>query len=546
MGKKYVIIGGVAGGATAAAKIRREDEKAEIVVFERGPYVSFANCGLPYYIGGDIKNRDDLLLMTPDSFWEKYRIQVHTQHEVLTIAPEKNKIKIKDPQGKEFAESYDTLILSQGAQPFLPPLPGIEMNHVMSLRNVPDMDRITQFISTKKPKTAVVVGGGFIGLEMAEAFHHCDIDVTVVELMPHVLPPLDQDMALLFTETILRNRFNIITNTAVAEIKNNSVILKDGTEIAADIVLVSAGVKPEIEMAKAAGITLGESGGIKVNGQMQTNYPNVYAVGDAVEIKNRITNQLTRIPLAGPANRQGRIAAINATGGNATYKGSIGTAIVKVFEQNAGMTGLSEKAATKAGLDAITSMTSGPNHAGYYPGAKTVITKLVYENKSGQLLGAQVIGGSGVDKRLDVLATAIHAKMTVHDLEEIDLAYAPPFGSANDPVNIAGFVATHIVKGEVKDVQKQEDMPKEAQLIDVRNASEIETTGILKGAIHIPLPQLRENISSISPDKPVVFYCAKGLRGYLALRILKGNGFEDVTNISGGFTRAIANGWELE
>ncbi|MBU0507197.1 FAD-dependent oxidoreductase [bacterium] len=543
MTKKYVIIGGVAGGATAAGKIRREDENAEIVMYERGPYVSFANCGLPYYIGGEIKNRDELLLMTPDSFWDKYRVEVHAQHEITEISPKNKKIKVKDPDGKEFAEGYDTLILSPGAEPIYPPLPGIESGHVFKLRTVPDMDRINGYVIEHKPKTAVVIGGGFIGLEMAEAFNHKGIQVTVVEMMPHILPPLDQDTAMLFTDMITRDGFNVIAGKAVQEIKEKSVILNDGQEVTADVVLVSAGVKPEVELAKKAGLKIGELGGIVVNDYMQTSDESIYAVGDAVEIQHRVSGKACRIPLAGPANRQGRIAAINACGGKVKYKGALGTSIVKVFEYAAAMTGLSERIAIAQGFDVMTSMTMSNNHAGYYPGASSIWVKLIFETKTGKLLGAQTLGKEGTDKRLDVLATAIHAGMTVADLEELDLCYAPPFGSANDPVNVAGFVATHILKGDYKDVQKEAELSEGAQLIDVRNPDEIEKDGKLNNAINIPLPVFRDHVNKLDKTKPVVLYCARGYRSYLALRILAGHGFKDLAMISGGYPRAKANGW---
>jgi NADPH-dependent 2,4-dienoyl-CoA reductase/sulfur reductase-like enzyme/rhodanese-related sulfurtransferase len=543
MSNKYVIIGGVAGGATAAGKIRREDEQAEIVMFERGPYVSFANCGLPYYIGGDIKNRDELLLMTPDSFWEKYRVQVHAQHEITEISPKNKKIKVKDPDGKEFAEDYDKLILSPGAEPIYPPLPGIASEHVFKLRTVPDMDRITDYIEQKKPQTAVVIGGGFIGLEMAEAFHQKEIQVTVVEMMPHILPPLDQDTAMLFTDMITRDGFDIIAGNAVQEIKDKSVVLNDGKEVAADVVLVSAGVKPEIALAQKAGLTIGEFGGIVVNDYMQTSDESIYAVGDAIEIKHCVSGKVCRIPLAGPANRQGRIAAINVCGGKVKYKGALGTSIVKVFEYAAAMTGLSERLAESLGFDVMTSMTLSDNHSSYYPGASSIWVKLIYEAGTGKLLGAQTLGEEGTDKRLDVLATAIHAGMTVENLEDLDLSYAPPFGSANDPVNVAGFVATHILKGDYKDVQKPSELLEGTQLIDVRNPDEIEKDGQLENAINIPLPIFRDNVNKIDKTKPVVLYCVRGYRSYLALRILAGNGFKDLAMISGGYPRAKANGW---
>lgn len=542
--KTYIIVGGVAGGATAAAKLRREDEHAKIIMFEQGPYVSFANCGLPYYIGGEIKKRNDLLLMTPQLFWDKYRIKVLTSHEVLTINTKDKTVLVKNKKN-QFKQGYDKLILSQGAGPIMPPIKGINLPHVFSLRNIPDMDRIHRCIKNKDPKKAVVIGGGFIGLEMAEAFYYRGLDVTVVEMMPHILPPMDKDMAFLFTESIKRKKFKIITNNAVKEIKKQSVVLTNNKKLSANIVLVSAGVKPEIELAKKAGLKIGKTGGVIVNKHLQSSDPHIYAVGDMIEIKNYVTNKNCRIPLAGPANRQGRIAAINITRGQAVYHGALGTSIVKVFEQAAAISGLTEKAATKLAIKYKTTMTSNDSHAGYYPRAKPVRTKIIYQQKTGRLLGAQVIGGDGIDKRIDVLATAIYARLTVKDLEQIDLAYAPPFGSANDPINISGFVSAHILKGDVITINHPQECPKGAQIIDVRKPDEIKKTGILKGAINLPFPEIRDRLKKIDPHKPIVLYCAKGQRGYFVFRILKANGFKKLFNINGGFPAAQANGWAV-
>ncbi|MBF0105155.1 MAG: FAD-dependent oxidoreductase [Deltaproteobacteria bacterium] len=542
--KKHVIVGGVAGGATAAAKLRREDEQSEITIFERGGYVSFANCGLPYFIGKEITNRDDLLLMTPELFWAKYRVRVFTHHEVIHINRNNKTVTVRN-NNQQHEYHYDTLILSQGAMPIMPPLEGIKLPHVFSLRNMTDMDCIHMYLEDHQPKKAVVIGGGFIGLEMAEAFHHRGLSVTIVEMQPHILPPLDQDMALLFTESIRREGFNIITHHAVKKIYEHSVVLDDDQKIDADIVLVSAGVRAELELAKAAGLETGRLGGVLVNDYLQTTDPAIFAVGDMIEIRNRVTNVSCRIPLAGPANRQGRIAAINAAGGRTSYRGALGTSIVKVFDQTAAMTGITEKAARQGSADCLSTMTFNDSHAEYYPGAKGVRTKIVFQKDTGTLLGAQVIGGDGVDKRIDVLATAIYSHLTVCDLEEIDFAYAPPFGAANDAINIAGFVGSHVLKKEVRVINLPSECPPESQIIDVRMPDEIKTTGLLKGAINMPFPEIRAHLDKINRDKPVVVYCAKGQRGYYVYQILKNNGFKNIYNINGGLPGARAKGWEI-
>ena len=438
---RIIIVGGVAGGASAAAKARRVDENAEIHVFERGPFISFANCGLPYYIAGEIADRAKLIIMTPEKFWTRSRVHAHVNHEVLAIHRTAKTIEVKGPDGATRAVAYDKLILSQGAMPIVPPIPGVQLPHVFTLRDIPDMDRIDKFMNEQHPKRAVVIGGGFIGMEMAEAFNRRGMQVTVVELSPHILPLLDHDLANHLENQTRRSDFNFKTGTGATAFTPAGVTLADGSTLAADLILLSVGVKAEVALAKSAGLEIGATGGVKTNGRMESSDPDIYAVGDAGETMHALTGARARIALAGPANRQGRIAGANAAGAKLTYPGALGTSIVRVLNMTVGFTGLNSAQAAKAGFSFFTSLTRDHSHAHYYPGATPVMIKIIVEEGTGRLLGAQVMGESGVDKRVDVLATAIAGKMTVDDLESLDLAYSPPFGSANDPVNTAGFVA---------------------------------------------------------------------------------------------------------
>ena len=545
MATRIVIVGGVAGGATAAAKARREDEHAEITIFERGPYVSFANCGMPYYLGREITDRDKLLLMTPETFHRKYRVTVHVGHEVVALYCGSKAVTVRDTDGNEKRYDYDKLILSQGAMPVRPPIKGIDREHVFTLRDIPDMDRIEAFLNERRPESAVIIGGGFIGLEMAEAFHRRGLAVTVVEQAPHIMPVLDDDVAAECTAVAERDGFVISTGSTVLKIDPNSVVLDDHTRVSADIVLISTGVAPEVELAREAGLKLGPTGGVAVNARMETSDPDVLAVGDAAEVTHRLTGLRTRVALAGPANRQGRIAAINATGGHAKYGGAIGTSIVRLFENAIGMTGLSTREAEEIGYSAITSMTRDPSHASYYPGAETVVSKLIVDQSTGRILGAQVFGRDGVDKRIDVYACAIYNGVTVENLAQTDFAYSPPFGLANDPVNQASFTAEHILYGDVNAITSVEDVPPGSCLLDVRETSEIESFGTLNGSTHIPLGDLRDSIDSVPRDRPIVVFCQKGQRGYLATRILAGCGFAEVMNLAGGYLQARHSGWEV-
>ncbi len=544
--KKIVIVGGVAGGATAAAKARRQDEHAEITVFEKGQHVSFANCGLPYFIAGDIASRENLLLMNPEKFWDKYRVKVFLGHEATRIFRDQKKLEVKDQAGKEKIFDYDKLILSQGASPLVPPFAGVNEAHVFTLRDVPDMDRIHAFIQSKRPKSACVIGGGFIGLEMAEAFHKRGIAVTIVEKAPHLLPLLDADMAWELEEYVRSKGFALRTGIGAKAFLASHVVLEDDSRVEADLVLLSVGVKPEIILAREAGLEVGKTGGIKSNGRMESSDPNIYAVGDAAETVHYLTGSRLRIPLAGPANRQGRIAGANAAGANLTYPGALGTSIVRILNMTVGYTGLNSRQAQEAGFSFFTSVTRDPSHASYYPDAKTLVIKTIVEEGSGRILGAQVMGEQGVDKRVDVLATAIFARMKVMDLENIDLAYSPPFSSANDPINIAGFVAAHETRGEIKTVHALSPDLKNSLLLDVRNPEEIAQYGRLAGAVCIPLHDLRDRLPELPSDKRIVTYCQKGQRGYLAQRILVQRGFPNTFNLKGGFLEARANGLPMQ
>ena len=540
--RKIIIVGGVAGGASAAAKARRVDENAEIHVFERGPYISFANCGLPYFIAGEIDDRAKLVIMTPEKFWERSRIHAHVNHEVLAINRAAKTIRVRDAHGAEREVAYDKLVLSQGAKPLVPPIPGVELPHVFTLRDIPDMDRIVKFVDEQKPKRAVVIGGGFIGLEMAEAFHHRGLHVTIVERNPHILPLLDRDLATHLQNQIRRADFDFKADATAVKFTADGVEFADGSRLAADLILLSVGVKAEVELAKSAGLEIGATGGVKTNGRMESSDPNIYAVGDAAETTHALTGARARIALAGPANRQGRIAGANAAGARMVYPGALGTSIVRVLNMTVGFTGLNSAQAAKTGFTFFTSLTRDPSHAHYYPGAKPVLIKVVAEEGTGRLLGAQVLGERGVDKRVDVLATAIAAKMSVFDLETLDLAYSPPFGSANDPINTAGFVASHVARGDIATVAPETWKPANEFLLDVRDADELEEFGKLSGAVNIPLAELRDRLGELPRDQRIITYCQKGQRGYLAACALHGHGFDDVANLRGGFLQAKLNG----
>ena len=538
---KVVIVGGVAGGATAAARIRRLDEQAEIIVFERSGYISYANCGLPYYIGGVIEDPEDLTLQTPESFYRRFRIHMKVRHEVTAIHPERKTVSVKNLEtGELFEESYDKLLLSPGAKPLWPNLPGMDSNKLFTLRTVEDTFRIKEFVDQNKPKSAVMVGGGFIGLEVAENLRHLGMDVTIVQRPKQLMNPFDADMASFIHSEVRKHGVKLALGQSVegfAEADGGvNVLLKDSAPLHADMVVLAIGVTPESSLAKDAGLALGIKGSILVNDRMETSVPDIYAVGDAVQVKHYVTGEDALIALAGPANKQGRIAADNICGGDSRYLGSQGSSVIKVFDMTAATTGINETNARKAGFDADTVILSPMSHAGYYPGGKLMTMKVVFEKETYRLLGAQIVGYEGVDKRIDVLATAIHAGMKATQLKELDLAYAPPYSSAKDPVNMAGFMIDNISKGlkqwHLADAEK---LPRDGSvtLLDTRTAGEY-SRGHIEGFKNIPVDELRERMGEIQPGKPVYVICQSGLRSYIATRILEGYGFE-VYNFAGGF-----------
>jgi len=538
---KVVIVGGVAGGATAAARIRRLDEQAEIVVFERSGYISYANCGLPYYIGGVIEDPEELTLQTPESFFRRFRIHMRVRHEVTAIHPEKKTVSVKNLEtGVVFEESYDKLLLSPGAKPVWPDLPGMDSDRLFTLRTVEDTLRIREFIDQNKPRSAVMVGGGFIGLEVAENLRELGLEVTIVQRPKQLMNPFDADMAAFIHAEVRRHGVKLALGYSVAGFaeKNGGieVLLKDSAPLHADLVVLAIGVTPESGLAKDAGLALGMKGSILVNDRMETSIPDIYAVGDAVQVKHYVTGEDALIALAGPANKQGRIAADNICGGDSRYLGSQGSSVIKVFDMTAASTGINETNARKSGLDADTVILSPMSHAGYYPGGKLMTMKVVFEKGTYRILGAQIVGYEGVDKRIDVLATAIHAGMKATALKDLDLAYAPPYSSAKDPVNMAGFIIDNISRGlkqwHLEDVHT---LPRDgsATLLDTRTEGEF-SRGHIEGFRNIPVDELRARIREIEPGKPVFVICQSGLRSYIAARILEGYGFE-VYNFAGGF-----------
>ncbi|HET7732771.1 MAG TPA: FAD-dependent oxidoreductase, partial [Paludibacter sp.] len=538
--EKIIIIGGVAAGATAAAKVRRISPDAQITMIEAGPDISFANCGLPYYIGGDIKSRSKLILQSPESFNEQYNVEVHTHTIVSAIDRTAHTLKALDTRsGEQKTFEYTKLILAQGGRPIKPTLPGAEMEHVFTLWTLEDMDNIAHHLDEKKPKNAVVVGGGFIGLEMVEALTKRGLKVNVVEMMPHVMAIMEPETAGFIETEMLSYGVGIHTGAGVTEILPHSVKLDNGKMLEADMVLLSIGVRPTLQLAKEAGLELGEAGGLLVNGKLQTNDPDIFAAGDMVEIEHRVNGKKVRIPLAGPANRQGRIAAENALGGNHSYKGALGTSVVRVFEAVAGTTGLSLKQARAAGIDADAVVVHKEHHTSYMPGAETVTTMLVYEKTTGTILGGQTAGYKGADKRLDIIATAVAAKLSVNDLADIDFAYSPPIGTANDAMNMAAYTAENKMSGFSPSVTATEldtfVEGKNPVFVDVRDVFAFKKSHI-EGAIHLPLELLLQQIKSIPANRPVIVYDETGKKGHQALRTLIGAGFTDVINISGGHT----------
>lgn len=538
----YLIIGGVAGGATVAARLRRMDEKANIILFERGKYVSYANCGLPYYIGDTINNREKLFVQTAKGFTDRFRIDIRTEQEVTAIRPDKKEVEIKNlSTGETYTETYDKLVLSPGAEPLRPSIEGIGSKKIFTLRNVPDTDTIKNYVNTENPKRAIVVGGGFIGLEMAENLHDLGIQVDVVEMANQVMAPLDFSMAAIVHRQLTDKGVGLHLEDGVSRFEEKdggvTVHLRSGKQIATDMVLLSIGVRPETKLAKDAGLAIGERGGITVNDYMQTSDANIYALGDAVEVRHLVTGQLALIPLAGPANKQGRIVADNIVFGNKEkYPGSIGTSIAKVFDLTVAAAGANAKLLQRNNIPYISSYTHGASHAGYYPGAVPLSIKILFAPENGKLLGAQIVGFNGVDKRIEMLAQVIQRGGTVHDLAELEHAYAPPYSSAKDPVNMAGFVAENILNKKSRIIQWRElaELPADTIRIDVRTHDEYKL-GTIPGFINIPVDELREHLDELPKEKPIVVTCAVGLRGYLAYRILVQNGFKYVRNLSGGY-----------
>lgn len=539
---KVVIVGGVAAGATAAARLRRLDEQAEILIFERSGYISYANCGLPYYIGDVITDPEALTLQTPEQFFARFRVQVRVRHEVTALHPERKTVSVTDlATGRTFEESYDKLILAPGARPTQPRLPGVGLERVFTLRTVEDTFRIKEFIQKNKPRSAVLAGGGFIGLELAENLRELGMEVTIVQRPKQLMNPFDADMAALIHAEMRRHGVQLALGSTVEGFaptnRGVEVLRKDEPSLQADMVVLAIGVTPDTALAKSAGLALGIKDSILVNDRMETSVPDIYAAGDAVQVRHAVTGQDALISLAGPANKQGRIIADNICGMDSRYTGSQGSSVVKVFSMTAAATGVNEKNARNAGFDPEAVILSPMSHAGYYPGGRLMTMKLVYDKPTLRVLGAQIVGYEGVDKRIDVLATAIHAGMTAPQLKELDLAYAPPYSSAKDPVNMAGFMAEDLDQGLVQQWRAEDEptLPRDGsvQLVDVRTQAEY-AAGHIDGFINLPVDQLREHLEQLDKTKPVYLVCQSGLRSYIASRILKGSGFA-CSHLAGGY-----------
>jgi NADPH-dependent 2,4-dienoyl-CoA reductase/sulfur reductase-like enzyme/rhodanese-related sulfurtransferase len=554
MSRKIVIAGGTAGGASAAAKARRQDENADIIMFERGPYISFANCGLPYFISGDIKERDKLFVQTTDVFKNRFNVESKINCEVISINRLNKEVDVLDlTEGKVFKERYDNLILATGANPIMPPIIGIDAKNVFKLQSIPDMDEIVEYLNTRSPKRALVIGGGFIGLELVEALTKRGLKVTIVELLNQLMPSMDADMASFITKHLREKGVSVHLKDGVKALHGEEFIEKaelySGARIPTDIVIVSIGVRPNVCLAKDARLHIGNTGAVWVNERQETSDPNIYAVGDMTESTHIVTKKKTWIPLATSATKQGRVAGANAAGGNKLFKGVLGTSIVKVMDIAAARTGLSEKEAKALGLDYYVSYTNSPSHANYYPDASALFIKLVVERGNGRLLGAQVVGEKGVDKRIDVFASALYSGLTVMDLEDLDLAYAPPYSSSRDPVVIAGMAASNILREEIESVTPNEVRKRTTsgksgpQFLDVRTSEEIDE-GYISGMKHVPLDNLRGRLGELDRTRGIIVYCRSGLRSYLAARILSQKGFKDVKNMSGGYIAWIHQGNE--
>ncbi|KPK44878.1 MAG: CoA-disulfide reductase [Phycisphaerae bacterium SG8_4] len=537
MAKRILIVGGVAGGATAAARLRRLDETAEIIMFERGDHISFANCGLPYHIGGIIESRDDLLLQTPESFKRRFNVEVRVRNEVTEIDPAMKQLEIKDlSTGRYYTEAYDKLILSPGAAPTRPPIPGIDLDGIFTLRSVRDTDRINDYIVKRKPKRALIVGAGYIGLEMAENLRRRGMLVAVVEMADQVLPVMDREMASFIQLQLQKQNIALWLGDTVADFRQLDsklvVGLNSAAQLNCEMVVLATGVRPEVELAKQTALEIGTTGGIKVNEKLQTSDPDIYAIGDAIEVKDFNLGNPTLIPLAGPANKQGRMVADNICGGNRQYNGTQGTAVIQVFDLTVAMTGASEKTLAETNIEYEKVYLHPANHVGYYPGAEQMHIKLLFTKPQGKILGAQIVGSKGVDKRIDIFAVAIRAGLTVFDLQQLELAYAPPYGSGKDAVNMAGFVASNILEQNV-DVVHWNQLGDGDFILDVRTAAEFNRAHVPL-SVNIPVDELRNRLDELPKDVSINAYCGVGIRSYIACRILTQNGFV-VRNISGGF-----------
>lgn len=539
---KVVIVGGVAGGATAAARIRRLDEKAEITVFEKSGFISYANCGLPYYIGDVITDKEELTLQTPESFYNRFNVNVKVHHEVTAVHPNRKTVEVKNLEnGEVFEEKYDKLLLSPGAKPIKPSFKGIDSDKLFTLRTVEDTLKIKEYVDKNKPKSAVVAGGGFIGLETAENLRELGVEVTIVQLLPQLMAPFDSDMASFIHSEVRKHGVKLALGRKVEDIYDDNekivVALENDEPLTADMVVLAIGVAPDTSLAESAGLQLGVKNSIVVNDRMETSCPDIYAVGDAVQVKHFVSNEDTLISLAGPANKQGRIAADNICGKDSRFGGSQGSSVIKVFDLTAASTGINERTAKTLGIDCDNVVLSPMSHAGYYPDGRVMTMKVLFEKGTYRLLGAQIIGAQGVDKRIDVIATAIRAKMKATDLKELDLAYAPPYSSAKDPVNMAGYIIDNIANGVVKQwhIEDADLLPRDGSvsLLDTRTAAEY-AQGHIDGFINIPVDELRQRLEELDSAKPVYVICQSGLRSYIASRILTGNGF-DCYNFAGGF-----------
>ncbi len=540
MSKKILIVGGVAGGASTAARLRRMDENAEIIMFERGEFISFANCGLPYYIGGIIEEREKLLVQTVEGMANRFNMDIRNFSEVIKIDPTDKKISVKNLKtNEEYEEYYDVLVLSLGASPLMPPIPGInEAKTLFTLRNIPDTDAIQSYIDKQKPKSAIVVGGGFIGIEMAENLHHKGINVTLVEAADQIMGPIDFEMASILHNHIINKNVNLVLGDGVKSFKNQGkkLVLQSGKEIDTDLIIFSIGVRPESQLAKEAGLQIGERGGIVVDDYLRTSNENIYAIGDAIEVVDFISTNKTMIPLAGPANKQGRIVANNICGEKEKYVGTMGTSVAQVFDMVVASTGNNEKLLKAQGVDYQAIHIVPDSHADYYPNALPIFMKMLFDKKTGKIFGAQAVGYIGVEKRIDVIATAIAGNMTVMDLQRLELSYAPPFSSAKDPVNMLGFVATNIMEGLVDTLQWHEvdNIVKDGGVLVDLNETPMRDLGSIEGSIGMPLSKFRDRMDELPKDKIIYLYCRSGIKGYIAARILMQNGFK-TKNLSGGF-----------